>query len=59
MYQHPYCQGHNVNPLGITYFSSYKDFNDEEGGPRRRRHLGDDLRDLKVKALEFDSNLNP
>jgi len=38
--------------------SSHEDFDDEEGIPRRLRHRRDDLWDLKVKAPNFDGNLN-
>ena len=43
----------------MQYSSSHEDFDDKEGRPRRRMHLRDDLRDLKVEALKFDDNLNP
>jgi len=36
----------------------HKDLNDDERGPRRRRHTEEDFRDLKVDILEFDENLN-
>ena len=32
---------------------------DPDGRNRRRRHLLDDLKDLKVEALKFDGNINP
>ena len=54
-----YRQRYDINPIDITCSSSHEDFNNEEREARRRRHLRDDLRDLKVEALEFDGSLNP
>ena len=55
----PYRRGYNARPIDIEYSSSHKDFDDEEGRLRRLKHRKDDPRDLKVKAPEFDGNLNP
>ena len=57
--QNSYRRGYDVNPIDTAYSSSHKDFDNEERGPRRRRYPGDDLRNLKVESLEFDSNRNP
>ena len=56
--RNPYRQGSDVSPIDFTYSSSHEKFDEEEGGPRRRRHPSDYLTDLKVKALEFGGNLN-
>ena len=42
----------------MTYSSHHKEYNDDERRDRRIRYSKDDLRDLKVKAMEFDGNLN-
>jgi len=36
--------------INFASSSSHEDFDNEEGGPRRRRHSRDDLRDLKIEA---------
>jgi len=38
--------------------SSNEDYDDDGREVSRRRHLRDDPKDFKVKALEFDRNLN-
>jgi len=54
----PYWRGYDVSPINFAYSFTYKDFDDKEEGLRRRRHPRDNLRDLKIEALEVDGNLN-
>ena len=42
--------------LLTSHILLHEDFDDDEGGPRRRRHPRDDLWNLKVEAPEFDGN---
>ena len=56
--QNPYHWGYGVNLIYIACSFSYEDFGDKEIGVRRRRHLSDDLRDLKVNVQKFDGNPN-
>ena len=54
-----YQRGYDVSPIDLIYSSTHQDFDDEEGEPTRRRHPRNDLGDLKVEVLKFNSNLNP
>jgi len=45
-------------PLILSILSSHNNFGDEDIRVRSRRDPRDDVRDLKVKALNFCDNLN-
>ena len=53
----PWPREFDVNPIEITYSSSYEDRKDR--GNWGSGHSRDDLSDLKVEASEFDGNLKP
>jgi len=50
----PHCQELDVNPINITYSSSHENCDDR--GVIGRKHLRDDLSDLKIEASKFDYN---
>jgi len=45
-------------PLTLFIIPLIEDYNDEDKQVRRRSNPRDDLRDLMIKALEFDENVN-
>jgi len=53
-----YRQEFDVSSNDIAYTSSHEDYDDEDKGVRRRKFLRDYLRDFKIKAPEFDRNIN-
>ena len=55
--QAPCSREFDHNPIDIAYSSSHKDH--KEQGVEGRGPFRDDLSDLKIEALEFDSNLGP
>jgi len=56
--RNPYRRGCDAHPIDIKCSLSHEDFDDEDRRPRRLRHQGDDLRDLKVETPKFYDNLN-
>jgi len=55
--QNPYRLGYDVSAIDFADSSSHEDFDDEEGGTRGKRHLRDDLKDLKVEFWNLMSIL--
>ena len=47
----------DVSLIDISNSSSHEDYDDKD--IRERRHLRDDLSDLKIEAPKFDGNLKP
>jgi len=56
--QEPYHWGYDVNPIDISYSSSYVEFDVEEKGARRRSYPRNDIRDLEVEVPKYYDNLN-